>query len=117
MVIRRRGTSRLGCLVSLLLLVTVLYFGVNIGEVYLRYYRLRDAMEQEARFARTHDDEAIQRRLSAFADSIGLPDDAGRFRIRRSANRITISTEYSEHVELPLFVRVLRFKPNVEHDF
>ena len=43
----RRGTSRFGCLVSLLLAVTVAYFGANVAEVYLRYFRFRDAMRQE----------------------------------------------------------------------
>ena len=117
MVRARRFTSRLGCLFLLLVIVTAVYFGTNAGEVYLRFYRMRDAMEQEARFARSHDDDAIRQRLSAFADSLGLPEEATRIRVRRSANRIVISTEYSEHVELPLFVREFHFKPTVQHDF
>jgi hypothetical protein len=114
---RRRGTSRLGCLFTLLLLVTVVYFGVNIGEVYLRYYRLRDAMTQEARFARANDDDAIRLRLSALADTLGLPESASHFQIRRTTTHIVISTDYSEHVELPLFVREFHFSPVAEHLF
>ena len=117
MVALRRGTSRLGCLFSVLLLVTVVYFGVNIGEVYLRYYRLHDAMEQEARFATSHDDDRIRLRLAALADSLGLPESAGRVRIRRVARGITISSVYSVHVELPLFVREFHFAPVVEHNY
>lgn len=117
MVSARRGASRIGCLIGLLLIVTVVYFGANIGEVYLRMYRLRDAMAQEARFAEGRDDDAIRMRLRATADSLGLPDEAGRFQIRRSANRITISTSYVELVELPLFVREFRFAPRVEQAF
>src|SRR5512139_1566837 len=113
----RRGASRLGCLVSVLLAVTVAYFGFNIGEVYLRFYRMRDAMSQEARFAQNRDDVAIRIRLAALADSLGLPDDAGRIVIRRDARSVTISTDYSEHVELPLFVRTFRFTPRVVHAF
>jgi hypothetical protein len=112
----RRGASRLGCLFTLLLLVTAVYFGVNIGEVYLRYYRLSDAMEQEARFARAHDDDAIKLALKALADSLGLPDET-RFKVRRRSNRISISTEYTEHVELPLYVRAIHFAPSVERTF
>ena len=40
--VSRRGASSSGCLLSLLLLVAALYYGVNIGEVYFRYYRLLD---------------------------------------------------------------------------
>jgi len=113
----RRGRSRLGCLVSLLLVSAVAYFAFNIGEVYLRFLRLKDAMEQEARFAHNRNDEAIRLRLAAVADSLGLPDDAGRMVIRRESTRIIISTSYSEHVELPMFVREFRFAPQVVRRF
>lgn len=115
--VTRDGRSRLGCLVGLLLLVTIAYFGFNIGEVYVRFYRLKDAMVQEARFADTRDDEAIRVRLAAVADSLGLPEEAGRVRVMRSANRIVITTDYSEHVELPLFVREFKFAPQVVRTF
>jgi hypothetical protein len=117
-VVRRpRGTSRLGCLVSVLLVVTVAYFGFNIGEVYLRFYRMKDAMMQEARFAHNRDDETIRLHLTAVADSLGLPDEAGRIMIQRQAGRIVISSRYSETVELPLFVREFRFNPQVVRSF
>jgi hypothetical protein len=117
MVKLRPGTSRLGCLFSLLVIVTVVYFGVNVGEVYLRYYRMRDAMDQEARFATTHDDDQIRLYLGAMADSLGLPESAGRVRIHRGAHDITISSQYSVHVELPLFVREFHFAPSAERRF
>jgi hypothetical protein len=113
----RRGASRLGCLIGVLLIVTAVYFGANIGEVYLRNYRLRDAMSQEARFAQGRADTAIRARLRAVADSLGLPDEAGRATIRRARNRIVISSSYVVLVELPLFVHEFRFAPRVEHEF
>ena len=113
----RRGRGRLGCLVSLLLVSAIAYFGFNIGEVYVRFLRLKDAMEQEARFAHNRDDNAIRLRLAAVADSLGLPDDAGRMVIRRESTRIIISTRYSEHVELPMFVREFHFAPQVVRRF
>lgn len=117
MVTARRGTSRLGCLVTLLFVAAVAYFGFNVGEVYLRFYRLKDAMVQEARFARTRDDNTIRLRLASVADSLGLPDEAGRVVIRREASRIILSTDYTEHVELPLFVRAFRFQPQIVRPF
>jgi hypothetical protein len=116
-VTHRRGAGRLGCLLGVLLIVTAVYFGFNIGEVYLRSYRLRDRMEQEVRFAQQRDDNQIRSALVAYVDSIGLPEAAARFRIDRSAGNIVISTAYSEHVELPLFVREFRFAPRVERRF
>ena len=116
MVRSRRGASKLGCLFLLLIVAVVAYFGANVGEVYLRYYRYRDAMRQEGRFARQNTDEQIRRHLRSFADSIGLPDEAGHVSVRRSANRISISADYHEVVELPLFIRSFRFVPSYVGD-
>jgi hypothetical protein len=113
----RRGTSRLGCLVGGLVVVTAVYFGFNIGEVYLRYYRFRDAMVQEARFAQARNDLAIRTHIKLVVDSLGLPDEAGVITIRRNASSITISSEYTEHVELPMFVREFKFAPKVVRTF
>lgn len=117
MVAARRGTSRLGCLVGGLVVVTALYFGFNIGEVYLRFYRFRDAMGQEARFGQARNDLAIRTRLKLLVDSLGLPDEASVITIRRDASSITISSKYSERVEIPLFIREFRFAPKVVRAF
>ena len=64
------GASNLGCLLSLLLFVAALYYGVHVGEVYFRYYRLLDAMRFQASIAPSVTDEVIKRRLMATADSL-----------------------------------------------
>jgi hypothetical protein len=113
----RAGVRKLGCLVALLVLVVAVYLGFNVGEVYVRYYRFLDGMKQQARFARQIDDETIRLRLASLADSLGLPDEAERVRVRRSANRIEISASYEEAVDLPLSPRTVRFDPRVETEF
>ena len=110
----KRGRTSIGCLLTILLLVAATYFGVNLGEPYLRYFRFRDAMRQEARFSSRFTDEEIQRHLAAMADSLGLPESAARVQIRRTANRTVISSSYYEHVELPLMVREILFRPQAE---
>jgi hypothetical protein len=108
----RRGGS-LGCLLSLLLFVAALYYGVHIGEVYLRYYRLLDAMRFQAQIAPNIKDNAvIDRRLVAAADSI--LGQTPRFRIDRGPRRITIQTEYSDRVELPFFKHTFLLHPRAE---
>jgi len=102
----RRGASSSGCLLSLLLLVAALYYGVNIGEVYFRYYRLLDEMQTETRIASGLDDGTIRRRIQAAIEEIGLPGAAGsNLVIRRTAfpREIVIETRYSESVSLPFF--------------
>lgn len=112
----RRGASTTGCLLSLLVLVAVLYYGVNIGELYFRYYRLVDEMGSQARVAAALDNGTIQRRIIAAIQDIGLPDDAtSNLQITRVASprQITIESEYSESVHLPLFDHTFRFHPKV----
>ncbi|HYT63422.1 MAG TPA: hypothetical protein VEL50_05945, partial [Gemmatimonadales bacterium] len=91
---------------TLLIFVAALYYGVNIGEVYFRYYRLLDEMQTEAHLSAGLDDGTIRRRIQAAVEEIGLPDAAGQqLVIRRTASprEIVIETRYSETLRLPLF--------------
>jgi hypothetical protein len=110
----RRGASSLGCLVTLLVVAAVIYFGVNIAEVYWRYYEFQDDMNQEVRFAAHTPDDRIRNRLKAAADSLDLPDDAHHIDIRRTETTITIETEYYERIELPMYARDVLFHPKAE---
>ena len=108
----RRGSSSLGCVFALALFLGSLYYGVHIGQVYLRFYRLQDAMRFQAQMAPTIDNGAIARRLTATADSI--LGQQPRFRIDRTRRRITIQTEYVERVELPFFKHTFQLRPRAE---
>lgn len=111
----RRGASSSGCLLSLLIFVAALYYGVNIGEVYFRYYRLLDEMQTEAHLAAGLDDGTIRRRIQSAIEEIGLPDSAGsrQLQVRRSSSprEIVIETRYSETVSLPFFNHSFSFHP------
>ncbi|HTK47853.1 MAG TPA: hypothetical protein VL328_07740 [Gemmatimonadaceae bacterium] len=117
MVRSRPGSSSLGCLFSLLLLSAAGYFAVNAGEVYFRFYQYKDAMRQEVRFASHNSDQVILRHLRAQADSLGLPEAAGEVTLQRDGRHIEIESEYYEHIELPMYVREVRFNPHAEGIF
>jgi hypothetical protein len=111
-VVNRRGASRLGCLIVLLVAAVGAYLAVDFGEAYFRFYRFKDAMGQEARFATDRTDEQITTRLSALADSLELPPGAELINIQRSPTVITISSDYDEVVKLPFKKeRVIHFHP------
>lgn len=118
MVTRRRGPERgasvLGCLVSLLLFGTAVYYGGNIGKLWLRYYQYVDEMQVSARLAPMLTDQVIRRRLEVKAAEIGLPPEARQVTISRGGNprMIHIEGEYSERVTLPLFDHLFVFRPN-----
>lgn len=113
----RRGASSLGCLVSLLIFVAALYYGVHIGEVYFRYYRLVDEMDTQAHFASAIDNGTIRRRLEAAIEDIGLPSDAADgLVITRTGDprKIHIETHYTERVQLPLFDHTFSLNPSAD---
>jgi len=117
MVTRRYGKSSLGCLITMLVLAVVVYFGVNVAEAYLEFYQFQDAMHQEVRFAQHNSDAVILRHLRAQADSLGLPEAAGDVTLQRDGRHIEIESEYYQHVELPGFVREVHFNPHAEGIF
>lgn len=117
MVRLRRGRSKLGCLVSLLIVVAAGYFVVNVGRSYLNFFEYQDAMRQEARFAVRRTDEQIRHRLAAKADSLGLPEAAGKITIRRINRQVFMESDYYDTIEFPGFVREVHFNPRAQGVF
>ena len=116
--VRRSGVGALGCLVYLVVLACIVYFGSPFGRAYLDYYRFEDAMKQEARFAMQRSDPDIQSRLKVFADSLGLPKSASAVRISRGREKVTILGSYTKSVTIPLLgPRKVHFKPKAEASF
>jgi hypothetical protein len=107
----RAGITKTGCLVFLLIIAAIGYFGVHFGEVYFRYLEYKDAMKQEMRFRSTLPEEQIKARLQLVADSLGLPPAAGRVRVRKERGQITVEARYTETVEFPFIKKELTFEP------
>jgi hypothetical protein len=113
-VVNRRGESRIGCLLPILILAVAAYFAVDFGEAYFRFYQFKDAMGQEARFSSDKTDAQITTRLSALADTLQLPPGAELITIERTPAMITISSDYDEIIRLPMKKeRVIHFHPSV----
>jgi hypothetical protein len=113
-VVNRRGESRIGCLLPILLLALGAYFAVDFGEAWFRFWQFKDAMGQEARFSSDKTDAQITARLSALADTLQLPPGAELITIERTPATITISSDYDEVIRLPLKKeRVIHFHPSV----
>lgn len=111
--VARRAASTLGCLIPLLILAVVIYFAIDFGTAYFRYYQFKDAMRQEARFSYERTDAQITKRLSALADTLELPVDANLITILRSPSSVSISSDYDEVIRLPFKQeRVLHFHPS-----
>ena len=103
---------------QLVLIGGVVYFGIFAGQDMLQFYRFRDAMKQQARFASTKSDQQIKDRLKAFADSVVLPDGARDVNIVREGNRIHIWSDYDQPLRLPFdYQKIVHLRPSVEQAF
>lgn len=109
----------MGCLIPLLIVTIIGYFAAHASDAALRYYRFRDSMQQEARFAHraTRTDERIKARLRATADSLEVPVEGRVINVRRTEQRIRISADYSETIDFLIFSKRLDFHPMVERTF
>jgi hypothetical protein len=113
--LNQRGIGRTGCLLALLLVVATVYFGLPIAGTYIRYFRFKNEMQTQARFAPSIDDDTIRRRLFQTVDDLGVPDTAKRIRIRRTSQplQIQISTEWEETIVLPFYTREITLRLEV----
>jgi hypothetical protein len=75
-------------------------------------FQLQEEMPQ-ARLAPSLNDGVIRRRILVKIDQLGLPTEAGRFKIQRlpRPRQIVIEGEYREDVHLPLFNHTFVLKP------
>ena len=107
MVRPRNGATKFGCLLYLLFVSAILYFGIPIGETYFRYQEYKDAMRQELRFRSNLANDKIRLHLKLQADSLGLPEEAGDVTVHRQGNQISVEAEYDEPI------KILAFKKNI----
>jgi hypothetical protein len=113
----RRGVGLFGCLFQIALIAGVAYAGYMVSDDVMAYYRYKDAMKQEARFAATRNDAEMMRRLRAFTDSVKLPPEAKQVQIVRDENRIRIWAEYDRELRLPMYQRTFHLRPSAERTF
>ncbi|MGH7605668.1 MAG: hypothetical protein ACRENK_16945 [Gemmatimonadaceae bacterium] len=110
--VARRGASRLGCLLSIVVLVLAIYYAFGFGEAYFRAYQYEDSIRSDAEFASTMTDAKISAHMAALVDSLGLPPEAAELTITRSPTTISISTDYDQVIKLPFNKeKVLHFHP------
>jgi len=109
-VVSRGKRAKLGCLLQVVAVVVIGYYGLDWGMVYYRFWTLEQEMHSQADLAAGIDDATIHRRILVKIDKLNLPDDARRnIRIRRRnrPREIVISTSYVAQLKIP-------FRPPLE---
>jgi len=111
-----RGASTLGCLFTIMLLLAVLYYGIDAARVYWNFYKFQDEMETSARFAATQTDDQIRLHLKGVAQDLGLPTEAQRIVIQRSQHPplMIIRSQYTVELTLPFTHKEVTLRPVAE---
>ena len=107
--VKRRGVAGIGCLGWILIVAIVSYVGLAVSAPYMRFYRFRDAVDQQVHYATFRSDDAIRKELWAAADSIGLPEPAYHVNVERSTGGIRIFAEYDDQWRLAEYVHYVHF--------
>ena len=114
----RCGASMTAYLGSLVVTIIPVYYGMQVGRVYYRFYAIKDKIDSAALFAQTQPTEQILRNLREASGEIRLPPATKNFQIRRTdiyPRTITISTIYTENLNLPFVTKTVTFTPTATH--
>lgn len=96
---RQAGVSRVGCLLSILVLILVGYAAVEFIGNEISYRGLAHQVQESARAAHETPDAGLAQQIREKAAELGLPASAGNATIRRLAgNRISITVQYPDTV-------------------
>lgn len=110
------GKIKLGGIITLLVLVAVIYYGIDYIQVRLKAYQMQDEVTEQATFGSVVDDNTIRRRLVERAIQLDIPIGPRQWSISRmqtpQGRRITISAEYTDSViiKLPGNNKIIYFK-------
>ena len=99
-----RGRGKFGCLVQIVVVAVLAYYGFDWGQAYYKYWSLREEMRSQAGLAAGVDDATSHRRILAKIDALDLPDQAkSNISIRRRTRprEIVITTSYVVQLRLP----------------
>ena len=112
--IGRSGGVKGALLLLLIVLAAIGYYGIEIGGVYWRRYRLEETVVQQLSFAGQLTDEAVRQHVLDEVHAMGLPITDGNVQFVRTDNprALRVSISYVETANL-LFTKK-RFPMSVE---
>ena len=112
--IGRSGGVKGALLLLLIVLAAISYYGIEIGGVYWRRYKLEETVVQQLSFAGQLTDEAVHQHVLEEVHAMGLPITDGNVRFVRTYNprALRVSISYVETANL-LFTKK-RFPMSVQ---
>jgi hypothetical protein len=105
-------------IIAIGIVVAVFYVALKVVPVYFDYYQFQDAIEEEARInsytGKSVSDirETVWKRAQQLELPLSSPDD---LKIERTGSSVSIETEYTVHIDVPIHPFDLNFKPNTKN--
>jgi hypothetical protein len=105
-------------IVALAIVVAVFYVGFKVVPAYFDFYQFQDAIEEEARInsytGKSVNDirETVWKKVQQLELPLTSPDD---LKIERTGNSVSIQTEYTVHIDVPIHPFDLKFEPNTKN--
>ncbi|HWR16953.1 MAG TPA: DUF4845 domain-containing protein [Terriglobales bacterium] len=105
-------------LIALAVVVSAFYVGVKVVPVYFNYYQFQDAIEEEARIqsytGKTESDmrETVWKKAQQLELPLTSPE---QIKVERQGTAVTISTEYTVHIDIPVHPFDLTFAPTTKN--
>ena len=96
------GRIKIASIVLIVLLAGAIYYGREVGGVFLRKMKLEDTIQLQLSRVGQIEDSAIRQRIQSAAQDMNLPPDAQRVGLIRTAvpRAIRITIIYAEPVNL-----------------
>jgi hypothetical protein len=104
---------RLRALLTILIVCVCIYVGSKVAPAYYTYYRFQSDLEQAgmAESYSTRSEAAIQESVAARGRDYGIPLKLDQIRVRRTGDELSISAEYTIHLDFPIYPFDLKFAP------
>jgi hypothetical protein len=114
---RERGGSKLGTLLTLLVLAAMVFAAIKMIPAYFANYQFQDSMETEARFAisnrKTEDD--IREDIWKKMQELGIPGKRDDIKVISNEGAVQISLDYRVPVDLQVYQFSLDFHPHADN--
>jgi hypothetical protein len=99
-----RGEGRLGTMIGVIVLLTMIYLGVKFIPIVINVYTFRDFLEEEARYSsasRSEDEERA--RIVRKARELELPVPGKAIHYTRGSNQVEIKVKYTVPIQTPVY--------------
>ena len=104
---------RLRALLTILIVGSGIYVGSKVAPAYYTFYQFQSDLEQAAMVESysTRPEAAIQESVAARGRDYGIPLRLDQIRVRRNGDELSISAEYTVHLDFPIYPFDLTFTP------